>query len=187
MEYLKVNDEIHLESIKMTLAPIIYTAIENNRIFLKKWLPFVDQTRSLIDTEAFIKSVLDIPFDERDNVYSIWYKGEFAGLIAYKDTDRMNSKTELGYWLIEKMQGNGVITKSVLKLMEFAFQNLSINRIQIKVAIGNFKSSAIPKRLNFQFEGIERNGEKHFNDFLDLEVYSYLKCEWIESIKKRTI
>jgi ribosomal-protein-serine acetyltransferase len=185
MEYLQVDDDIHLETVKLSLAPIIFSAIESNRTFLKKWLPFIDQTRKISDTEDFINSVLDKPFKQRDNVYAIWYKGEFAGLIAYKDTDRMNCKTELGYWMIEKFQGKGIMTKSVSKLIDFAFRNLNMNRIQIKVATGNFKSAAIPKRLNFQFEGIERHGEKHFNNFLNLEVYSFLKDDWVDSIKRK--
>jgi ribosomal-protein-serine acetyltransferase len=186
MEYLQVDDDIHLESIKTSFAPIIFSAVEENRNFLEKWLPFVDQTRNLSDTESFIDSILNMLPKERDDVYTIWYKGEFAGLIAYKDTDHINCKTELGYWMIEKMQGKGIMTKSVSKLMDFAFRNLNINRIQIKVAKGNYKSSAIPRRLNFQFEGIERSGEKHRNRFLDLETYSFLKDEWVESIKERT-
>jgi ribosomal-protein-serine acetyltransferase len=184
MEYLQVDDNIHLERIKQILATVIFSAIEENRSFLRKWLPFIDQTRKVSDTEGFIRSVLDKPFAERDEVYTIWYKGEFVGLIAYKDTDRFNCKTELGYWMVEKFQGNGIMTKAASKLIDFAFRNLNMNRVQIKVAVGNLKSSGIPKRLNFQFEGIERDGEKHYNRFLNLEVYSFLKKDWIESIKR---
>ncbi|NQU84306.1 MAG: GNAT family N-acetyltransferase [Mariniphaga sp.] len=184
MEYLRIDDHLQLERIKLSYAEIIFEAINKNRTFLKKWLPFVDQTRKVSDTEDFIKSVLNIPLTKRDEIYSIWYKGEFAGLIAYKETDHLNCKTELGYWLIESFQGKGIMTKSVSKLVDFAFRNLNLNRVQIKVAVGNEKSSAIAKRLNFQFEGIERDGEKHHNKFLNLEVYSFLKKEWIEMIAK---
>jgi len=110
----------------------------------------------------------------------IWFKGEFAGLIGFKDTDPVNKKTELGYWIIEKMQGKGIVTNAVKKLVDYSFQNLKMNRVQIKVAVGNRRSSAIPKRLGFRLEGIERDGEKHQNRFFSLEVFSILKKEWIE-------
>ncbi|MFH0999692.1 MAG: GNAT family N-acetyltransferase, partial [Bacteroidota bacterium] len=148
MEYLQVDDHIHLERIKHSLAMVIFSAIDSNRSYLRKWLPFVDQTRKLADTEIFIKTAIAKPASERDDIYSIWYKGEFAGLIAYKDSDRINCKTEIGYWLIEKHQGKGIMTKATSKLVDFAFRNLNMNRVQIKVAVGNQKSSAIPKRLN---------------------------------------
>lgn len=184
MEYLHVDDTIQLESIKLIYAETIFTAIDQNRSFLCKWLPFVDQTNNVSDTRAFINSVINKPSGERDEVYLIWFKGEFAGLIGYKDTDRVNAKTELGYWLIEKFQGRGIMVRSVKKMMDFAFRNLNMNRIQIKIAVGNSSSSAIPKRLNFHFEGIEREGEKHMNRYLDLEVYSFLKKNRIATIRK---
>jgi ribosomal-protein-serine acetyltransferase len=184
MEYLPIDDTIQLESIQLIYADTIFSAIDQNRSFLRKWLPFVDQTSNVSDTRAFIQSVIKKPSGERDEVYLIWFKGEFAGLIGFKDTDCINTKTELGYWLIEKFQGRGIMIRSVKKLMDFAFRNLSMNRIQIKVAIGNSASSAIPKKLNFCFEGIEREGEKHKNKYLNLEVYSCLKKEWAEAIRK---
>jgi ribosomal-protein-serine acetyltransferase len=86
----------------------------------------------------------------------------------------VNKKTELGYWLAENMQGKGIITGSITVLIRFAFKKLKLNRVQIKVAVGNFKSLAIPKKLGFSFEGIERAGEKHQQLYHDLEVYSLL-------------
>ena len=55
-----------------------------------------------------------------------------------------------------------------------------MNRIQIKCGVGNQKSSSVPKRLGFIFEGIERHGERHHFNFIDLEVYSLLKKEWLK-------
>ena len=56
---------------------------------------------------------------------------------------------------------------------------MKLNRIQIKVAVGNHKSAAIPNRLRFQLEGIERAGEFHDNKYLDLQVFSLLKQDWL--------
>jgi ribosomal-protein-serine acetyltransferase len=53
-----------------------------------------------------------------------------------------------------------------------------MNRVQIKVAVGNERSAKIPKRLGFQFEGIEREGEFHSNKYFDLKVFSKLKKEY---------
>ena len=99
----------------------------------------------------------------------------FAGLIGFKDTDWMNKKSEIGYWLAENMQGKHIVTSCVEKLIQHAFQKLKLNRIQIKVAENNTKSASIPKRLGFVYEGTERAGEKHHNKYLNLKVYSLLK------------
>ena len=178
MEQLIVNDKIKLEYLKFTHAFQVYQAIDRNRTFLSPWLPFIEDTDTQEDTEAFIRSVNLKPAGERDEVFVIWYENRFAGLIGYKDVDRVNLKTEIGYWLIEAMTGKGIMTLATKSLIDFAFTNMDMNRIEIRCGVGNFKSSAVPKRIGFQFEGIAREGEKHQNKYIDLEVYSCLKKEW---------
>lgn len=177
MEHLRINENIRLETLKLSMTDVIFEAIDRDREFLSQWLPFVDYTQNISDTENFIRSVVNQPGKKRDEVYSIWYKREFAGLIGFKETDWINRKTELGYWLTEQMQGKGIITTSMEKLLRFAFQKLNMNRVQVKVATGNSKSAAIPKKLGFKFEGVEREGEKHQHKYFDLEVYSFLKSD----------
>jgi ribosomal-protein-serine acetyltransferase len=177
MEHIRINENIRLESVKLSMSEEIFTTIQSNREYLARWLPFVNMTKEVSDTEKFLKSIIIQPGEQKDNIYSIYYKEEFAGLIGFKDTDWINKKTELGYWISEKMQGKGLITLSAKKLIRYAFNKLTLNRVQIKVAVGNSKSAAIPKNLGFTFEGIERAGEKHDNQFLDLEVYSLLKID----------
>jgi len=177
MELLIVNDKVRLESIKLSMAQEIFTAIDSNREYLQTWLPFVDYTREIFDTEKFIESLIHQGEYKRDQIFAIWYKERFAGLIGFKDTDWMNKKTELGYWLVKDLQGRGIISLCIEKLILHSFKKLKLNRIQIKVAVNNNKSAAIPKRLGFQFEGIERSGEFHQNKFLDLEVYSLIRSD----------
>lgn len=178
MNSLTINNQIRLEKIKYTHAFQIFQAIDQNREFLSYWLPFIEQTRTQEDTEAFIRSILAEPIDKREDVFVIWFRDHFAGLVGFKDTDRQNLKTEIGYWLIEKMTGKGIMKCTVEVLISFIFMTMKMNRIQIKCGVGNDKSAAIPKRLGFHFEGIERAGEKHKNRFIDLEIYSLLKNEW---------
>lgn len=174
---LKVNQYLMLQVLKDEDAPTIFRAIDENRPHLRKWLPFVDQTKTVKDTFAFVKSIVD-DVERRQEVFTLWYNDEFAGLIGMKDIDYLNRKVELGYWLIEKMTHKGIITHSVEKMMEFIFVKLQLNRIQIKCGVGNHSSSAIPKRLGFSFEGIERQGERHVSHYIDLEIYSMLREDW---------
>ncbi len=184
MEYLHIDDDLHLTALKLSHASLVYEAIEENRKFLRRWLPFVDQTRRKEDTESYVRMLLSDQEKPGNDVYTIWYRGEFAGLAGFKDMDYVNHKTEIGYWLIEKMEGKGIMTRSVKKMIDYGFRNLNFNRIQIRVAVGNRKSSAIPTRLGLVFEGIERNGEFHTDRFLDLELYSILKAEWVASLMR---
>lgn len=176
MEHLRINDKLRLELVKVEMAALIFETIDRDREYLKQWLPFVDFTREMADTKKFIESI-SAEGNSRDRIYSIWYKEEFAGLVGFKDTDWVNRKTEIGYWLAENMQHKGIITSCVKKLIDYVFIKLKFNRIQINVAEGNAKSEAIPVKLNFTFEGTERDGELHGSEFINLKVYSLLASD----------
>ncbi len=176
MQTIQVNDQISLKPLALSDAKIIFHTIDSQRHYLRKWLPFIDGTRHVVDTENYINSIYSTPPDQRERVYIINYNQHFAGLIGLKSIDQQNQKSEIGYWLSENFQKKGIISLSVKAMMDYAFQHLNINRIQIKCAVGNTESKRIPQRLGFTFEGIERDGELlSGNAFTDLEVYSILK------------
>jgi ribosomal-protein-serine acetyltransferase len=177
---LLVDDDLILKEIQLKDADAIYNIIDTQREYLREWLPFIDYTRHVGDTRAYILSLYDKPYDHRDLVFTICYQNKVVGLMGLKGTDRDNHKTEIGYWLSYDMQGKGVVTKSSLRLIQYLFENAGINRIQIRVSKANEKSKKIPQRLGFTFEGIERCGELLSSGYTDLEVYSMLRNELLK-------
>lgn len=175
---IQIDSNFELRLLKLSDAADLYNTINSQREYLGKWLPFVAFTKELKYTENFVKSVVNAPKAKFEYTFTIRLNNKFVGLIALKDSDKANRRTEIGYWLSQKFQKKGIVTKSVEKLCEFAFQEQGFNRIQIKCAVGNTSSSNIPKKLGFKFEGIERDGELLTgNVFTDLEVYSKLKSD----------
>jgi ribosomal-protein-serine acetyltransferase len=176
---IKVDKEVELKQLDQSDIEDIFYTIDTQREYLGKWLPFVEFTREVSDTERFVNSVINAPENRFEYVFAIRVSGIFAGLIGFKDTDRLNKKTEIGYWLSERFQKQGIVTNSVEKLCDFAFNKLKMNRVQIKCAVDNKPSSTIPKKLGFKLEGIERQGELLSGGFFtDLEVYSKLKSDF---------
>lgn len=175
---IKVDAEIELQQLVLSDSRAIFELISSQREYLGKWLPFVEYTKVITDTESFVGAVVNAPPDRFEYVFTIRKGGEVVGLIGFKDSDKQNKRTEIGYWLSENHQKQGIVTKSVAKLCDFAFHEQGINRIQIKCAVNNTSSINIPKRLRFKFEGIERQGELLSGDiFTDLLVYSKLKSD----------
>lgn len=169
---------ISLRPLQRASAVIIFQAIDASRKHLGKWLPFVNQTQSVSDTKRFIRMVLDSTCEKKDEIFEIWHQKDFAGLVALKEVDKVNKKSEIGYWLSKEMTGKGIMTYACRMLIDHAFQKMGLNRITIKVACENEKSKAIPLRLGFQFEGIEKDGELLNGIFTDLEIYGLLKSDW---------
>lgn len=174
-----VYQDIVLHQLKSSDAAEIFHTIDTQRAYLGQWLPFVAFTKELKHTSGFVDSIVNAPEQSFEYVFTIRVQRDFAGLIGFKGTDRQNKKTEIGYWLSEPYQKKGIVTRAVKKLCKFAFNELDINRIQIKCAVGNTPSKNIPKRLGFKYEGIERAGELLSDGhFTDIEVYSLLKSEF---------
>ena len=175
---IRVDAGIELTQLERADAKAIFETIDSQRDYLGKWLPFVAFTRELSDSECFVDSVVNAPKDRFEFVFAIRKEGEFIGLIGFKDTDKLNQKTEIGYWLSKDYQKHGIVSRSVNCLCAYVFDHMGINRIQIKCAVGNVPSKRIPQRLGFKLEGIERVGELMTDGtFTDLEVYSKLKSD----------
>lgn len=157
---------------------VLWQAIDTHRDYLRTWLPFIDSLQQVEDEEKFLDSVLSVPYEERNIIFIIEAGDCFAGLIGFVTTDLINHRTEIGYWLLPEFQQKGIMTKCVKQLCLWAIEKRNMNRIQIKCAVGNRPSNAIPQRLNFVLEGTERAGQLLVSgEYTDINVYSILKDE----------
>lgn len=174
----RVGDDIELRLLEERHADQLFALTNQNRAHLREWLPWVDDTQSVEDTQAFIKRALQQFADNNGFQAGIWVEGELAGVIGYHYIAWPSRKTEIGYWLGASFQGRGVMTRVCQALVNYAFNELHLNRIVIYCAAENVKSRAIPERLGFRQEGVLRQAEWLYDHFVDLVVYSILAAEW---------
>lgn len=176
MKIITVKDNIVLKELELSDAEHIFKAIDSQREYLGEWLPFVEFTKSVKDSLEYVNSVVTMPEECKEWQFSLFCGNNFAGLAGFKETDRLNRKSEIGYWLKEEFQGRGIMTETVRALIKFGFSELCLNRVQIKCAPENVKSNKIPQRLGFTLEGIERDSEfVREGVFRDANVWSLIK------------
>jgi ribosomal-protein-serine acetyltransferase len=101
-----------------------------------------------------------------------------VGVVGYHGIDWQNRSTTLGYWLGEEYQGKGLMTAVCRALVDHAFEELGLNQVGIACAIENKKSCAIPERLGFRREGVQRQAEWLYDHFVDQALYAALASEW---------
>lgn len=172
---LTVDTDIELRELTLDEVQPIFDTLTGGRAYFAEWLPFVEYTQEPEDTRAFVESAMQGGWENL--TCAVYYRNEFVGLIGLKDTDTVNDRTEIGYWLAESCQHKGIMTRACKALIDYAFDVLGMNRIQIKVATENGKSRRVAERLGFQLEGVEREGELHARGYVDLALYSLLKAE----------
>lgn len=179
---IKVDDEIYLTDLSVQNAKELFDLVDGNRNHLRRWLVWVDKTRDINNTIDYIQSIQQQDIYNGKLVLEVRYKEELAGLIDLHGGDSLNMKAEIGYWIAEKFQGLGIMTKACKTFIDYAFNDIGLNRIVIRCAEDNVKSRAVPERLNFKLEGIEKEGQYLYGKFVDIYVYATVKREWCDEM-----
>lgn len=172
---LEIDENIKLETRTLKYTKIISNLINKNKEFFKKslgWLPDGKYTEK--DAKEYIKNSTYEENFIKDFV--VKYKNEVVGVIDFHDI--VNNEANIGYWLDEKMQGLGIMTKSCKKLIEYGFVQLHFSKINLLCNVENFKSENVAKRLNMNFECIIPNFENLYGRILDHKKYVIINREY---------
>ncbi|HEY7346897.1 MAG TPA: GNAT family protein [Ktedonobacterales bacterium] len=178
MFVLPLGNDAELRLLEMRHAEELFTLVDQNRFYLRQWLGWVDSNQSILDSRSFIRGALQQFANNNGFQAGVWFGGALAGVIGYNYIDWQNSRTEFGYWLGAPFQGHGLITRACQALIDYTYDDLRLNRIEILCAAENTRSRAIPERLGFTQEGIFRQAEWLYDHFVDLVVYAMLADEW---------
>lgn len=178
---LRVDPDTELRVQVEKDAEALFQLVQANRAYLRRWLPWIDYTQSVDDERAYIRST-QLQYQENQAIiFSIWFRGQIVGSIGYAPFDWVNRRAELGYWLAKDYQGQGLMTRSCQTLIRYAFEELKMNKVEIRCATGNTASGAIPQRLGFTQEGIIRQAEWLYDHYVDLHLFGLLESEWRQS------
>ena len=183
---LRINDHATLELLDEVHVDELFRATDANRAHLRAWLPWVDATRTPDDTRAFVRQTLKDVAENSTLAGVILSRRAVVGVIGHHRINWNNRSTSLGYWLAADAQGRGIMTAACRALTAHAFETLGLNRVEIRCAVGNRRSRAIPERLGFTAEGTLREAEWLYDHFVDHVLYRMLASEWREGFVART-
>jgi len=170
-------DRRSLRPLEEADAAELHRAAEANRRYLARRLPWA-ATQSLDGTLAFIRSSRKQLADNQGFQVAIVEEGAIVGGVGYSQVDWENRSTRIGYWIAERSQGNGTVTRATRALVDHAFAAWKLNRVEIQAGVENKRSRAIPKRLGFKQEGVLRQCERLGERYVDHAVYAILAAEW---------
>lgn len=76
------------------------------------------------------------------------------------------------------------MTEAAKKLLEFAFNSLKINRLNISAFVENNASNKVIKKLGFVFESTKKQAmrSKATNKLHDVNTYGLLKEDWEKNV-----
>ncbi len=152
-------------------AVALLTVINDNRLFLGKYLEWVD---AYTTPE---KALANIAKTHADDVcsYFIIVDGRIAGKISFVDTD--DNMGEISYWLASKYTARGIMTRALNLMTDIGFNKMKLNRIQLTIDVDNTDSDAVARRCGFQLDGVLRQYFLLRGVPCDMKMYSKLKMD----------
>lgn len=121
-----------------------YRLVDENRAFLSKYLDFTaDYT--LEKAEANYRLAEERIQNGQMVNYFITHGTEKVGTIGMLFSD--DNRAELGYWLIESAQRQGIATRAAEALVEYGFHDGGLSAIELHIKPANESSKRLAARL----------------------------------------
>lgn len=140
---------------------------------LKKYIADAEQGRS--DQKMYAFSV----FDKRTNAY--------AGSTRFYDVNLAFKTVQLGYtWYGEQFRGTGLNMHCKYLLLQFAFEQMDMQRVEFRADARNARSIAAMKKIGCVEEGILREDMPLLTGGRrNSMILSILKNEWEQTVKEK--
>jgi ribosomal-protein-serine acetyltransferase len=169
---------LYLTLAELRHAPKLFQLVEQNRDYLRNWLPWLDYNTTVEDSENFLRNCQASYAAQSQLNVLLFYGEELVGTTGFNSISHVNHHADIGYWLSEHYNGRGFMTAAVEKLIQIGFEEYGLNRQVIRAMSHNSASRNVAERLGFTHEGCQRQAANQYGTYYDLEVYSLLKSEW---------
>lgn len=179
------EENIILENERARLEPL-------NESHFEKLLPIAMQkeiwefTSAKVNDTSDFRRYFDQAFKERAQLlsypFAIYDKlhNEFAGCTRYGNISFPHKRVEIGWtWYKPSLQRTGINKACKFLLLQFGFETLALNRIELKTSILNLKSQGAMLKIGAVKEGILR---KHMISetgvVRDTVYFSFINDDW---------
>jgi len=184
--------EYVLEDERALLRPLIASDIELLTPFAihepDTWKYSVISPAGEDGMKAYVNGALTARIDGKEYAFVMFDKqsNECAGCTRFYDIQPQYQTLQLGYtWYGEKFRGTGLNKHCKFLLLQFAFEELGMERVEFRADANNARSIAAMQSLGCKVEGILRShiplpdGSRR-----DSIVLSILKAEWEGGVKE---
>lgn len=172
------TNRLHLRKMKVSDSPALFNIWSDPDV-----TKFMNISRFTNESQA--KEMIELLDELSQTGKAIRYSmvdlktNEIIGTCGFNYIDSENARVEIGYDIAKSKWGMGYAPEGIRALINLAFENLQLNRVEAKVEAGNVNSIHVLQKLNFTFEGTLRQYEKSKGNFVDINIYSLLKTDLV--------
>lgn len=104
--------------------------------------------------------------------------GRLLGTCALWGINAQCRRAEIGYALAARAWGQGYMHEALAALLDYAFTDLNLNRLEVDTDARNERSARLLERLGFSKEGLFRERCIVDGEVSDSAMYGLLQREW---------
>lgn len=183
-----------LENDAVRLTPLHHHDIDKLLQFSEQqpdlWKYSLQPANGLENLKTYIDFALNGRKQETSYPFIVFDKSsqKIAGSTRFYDFQKNHNTVQLGYtWYGKEFQGTGLNKQCKLLMLEFAFENLSVNRVEFRADANNERSIAAMKSIGCTVEGVLRSNCAALDGRRDSIVLSILKDEWFGGVKNKLV
>jgi [ribosomal protein S5]-alanine N-acetyltransferase len=147
-----VRDSVRIRPVRTDDASALSAVYRANRRFLAPWEPVREDTFfTALGQRERLEGIR--------NGYPcvIEHDGQIVGMVSLSAIERGPAQTaNLGYWVAQAMNGRGVATRAVGLMIDTAFGELGLHRLQAGTLVHNTGSQKVLERHGFERIGLAR-------------------------------
>ncbi|MDR3446825.1 MULTISPECIES: GNAT family N-acetyltransferase [unclassified Dyella] len=159
-------------------ADSLYEAARESHATVSPWMPWLRDNYSRDDSATWIATCQSNR--ERGDAYTFGIfdeSGRALGDIGLNRIDHTRGSANLGYWVRESAQGQGVAKRAARAIAAFGFEVLGLARIEIVAAVENVASRRTAESIGAHLDGISPNHILLRDEAVPAAVYSLLPPE----------
>ena len=106
--------------------------------------------------------------------------GRMIGTCGFTKLDLQNRVGEIGYVLNPTRHGRGYATEAVMRVLEYGFFELQLNRVEGRYMVENMPSRRVMERCGLTYEGVLRQSMLIKGVYRDIGICSIVREEYLQ-------
>lgn len=141
-----------------------------------------DAHTSVSDTKGYLRYMMRKYRCGEPSSWGIELKetGKIIGTIGYMWYQPENSSCEVGYSLARAQWNKGIMTEALSAVLDYTFYELRFNRVEAQHEVDNGASGAVMRKCGMVKEGTLRQRLYNKGKYVDVDLYSVLRQDYMK-------
>lgn len=178
MYAISLGDGAELRPLEPWHAEEFLAHLDRGREFITRHIPFGAHATDVDAARAVLRSYADKRAADTGFLHGLWLADRLVGGLLFRVFDTETGVCEIGCWLEPAGTGKGLVTRGARILVDWAFDERDMHRVEWHVSSANEASVNVARRLGLTREGVLREHYPYRGVRQDTEIWAVLAPEW---------